>query len=487
MTINFWMGQTVIQPRLQSSPPQQAGPAFLQSIVPTGVSNVQSLGFLILIAFVFMIFSRVFDMHFTSFHIPGVSERIMAVVVILSGSFWRPFNTAIGKRLLWFTAWMVLGVPFSVWRSDSLSILTSSWWPCLIVFMAVAGLIEDYTQYRRIAFTMAFAILVLSILCLRYGNMDTGRLWMANRSRFANPNEMAQAMLIGIPFWLAMCKRSSALPSKLATGAVLLLMVYIIAKTGSRGALISFAALYLAMLIHASTIGKAGLLLAASLSICAALAFLPSNLKDRYKTLFSEDKPEIEDVAEDQLLVSAVSSTASREHLLRQSLILTATHPIFGVGVGQFMVAENALAVSQGQRRGSWLGTHNTYMQVASETGLPGAFLFISMLLISLRMTHSLYTSTRNEPELKEISSQAEALFFSLICLATTDMFIHVPYTMLLPVLGGMGISLEYTSRPMIAEVRRRKAEAALPVATVRQVSPGPVPVARPADLLPST
>jgi O-antigen ligase len=307
---------------------------------------------------------------------------------------------------------------------------------------------------------------------------------MANNSRFANPNEMAQAMLLGIPFWLAISKRSSSPMVKLLSGCVLLLMVYIIAKTGSRGALVSFGVLYLVLLYHASAIGRAGLLLAGSLFLCAAIAFLPSALKDRYKTIFSEDKPEVEEAGEEGLLVSAVSSTETREHLLRQSLILTATHPIFGVGAGQFTVGEDALAKSQGKRTGSWVGTHNTYMEWASETGVMGVFLFVSALFLSLKTTHSLFKATRDHPELKEISTQAEALFLSLICLAVTDMFIHVPYTMLLPVLAGMTISLEYTTRPLLAEARRRKAAAVMPAATVSPVFPGRVPSAGAAGLL---
>jgi len=346
------------------------------------------------------------------------------------------------------------------------------WWPCIVVFIAVAGLIEDYQQYRRIAWTMAIAIFVLSLFCLRYGTMESGRLFMANNSRFSNPNEMAQGLLIGIPFWLAIFKRTSSPVHKLLAAIVVLVMVYIIAKTGSRGALISFAVLYLVMLHHASAIGKAGLLLVASLSVCAALAFLPSTLKDRYKTLFSEDRPEIENVGEAAMLDSAVSSTESRQHLLRQSLILTATHPIFGVGVGQFPVAENTLAISQGQRRGSWLGTHNAYTQLASETGLPGLFLFVSILSMSLKLTQSLYHATKDLPELREISTQAETLFLSLVCLAITDVFIHAAYTMLLPVLAGMSLSLEYTTRSVIARAERGKIAAPIPATTARQGVP---------------
>lgn len=435
---------------------------------------MQGMGFTVLTAFVFMIFSRIFDMHFSSLHIPGISERIMTVVLILSGTFLRPFQTVIGKRLLAFTVWMVLGVPFSVWRSNSLIFLATQWWACLVVFVAVAGLIENFQQYRRIAWTVAISLFVLSLFCMHYGSMETGRLFMANRSRFSNPNEMAQAMLIGIPFWLAISKRASSPIRTLLAASVVLVMMYIIAKTGSRGALISFAVLYLVVLHHASIIGKAALLLLASLSLCAALAFLPSTLKDRYRTLFSEDKPEIEEVGEDTLLGSAVTSTASREQLLRQSLILTATHPIFGVGVGQFPVAENTLAISQGKRRGSWLGTHNAYTQLTSETGLPGMFLFVSVLFLSLKLTRSLYNATKDHAELTEISTHAEALFLALICLAITNVFIHAAYTMLLPVLAGMSISLEYTARPLLAQAHRRK--AIVPASTVRQRFAGRIP-----------
>jgi O-antigen ligase len=449
-----------------------------QAAMSSGVSSVQGLGFGVLLCFLFMIFSRIFDMYLSSLHIPGISERVMVVMILVSGSFWRPFQTTIGKRFLWLSAWMAIGVPFSAWRGDSFSILTHQWWAAMIVFVAVAGLITDLQQYRRSALVLAVALFALSVFCLHFGSMEGGRLFMANRSRFANPNEMAQAMLIGIPFWLAISKRASSPIIKILAGCVLLLMSYIIAKTGSRGALISFAVLYLVLLYHATAIGKAGLLLSGSLLLCVAIAFLPSALKDRYRTIFSEDKPEVEEAGEEGLLLSAVSSTESREHLFRQSLILTATHPIFGVGLGQFAVAENALAISQGRKKGSWLGTHNSYMQVSSETGVLGAFLFISILFLTLKTTHSLYKRTKDHFELREISTQAEALFLSVICLAITDLSIHAAYTMLLPVLAGMTISLEYTTRPILAEIQRRKAAVPMPAPAVRQVFPGRVPSA---------
>ena len=473
------MGQTATQPLGYRIAPRPA--VNWEAAVPHGVTNVQGIGFAILLCFLFMIFSRTFDLFLVGFHIPGIAERLMAVVVIVSGSYWRAFQNSIGKRLLWFTGWMVLGVPFSVWRSGSLFVLTGSWWPSILVFAAVAGLTLDFQQYQRSVLVVGLAILILSLFCLHYGNQESGRLYMGDRSRFANPNEMAQALLIGIPFWIALGKRTSSPITKLFVAVVLLLMVYIISKTGSRGALISFAVLYLVLIYHASVIGKAGLLLAGSLSLCAAIALLPSTLKDRYKTLFSQDKPEIQEPYEDYMLVSAESSTESREHLFHQSLILAAKHPIFGVGVEQFSVAEDALAHAQGKRKGSWMGTHNTYMQVACETGVPGLFFFLSVLLLSLKKTHGLYTSTKDRPDLKDISAQAEALFLSLLCLAITDIFIHTAYTMLLPVLAGMTVALDLTTCPLLARAQRRQA-VKMPASVVRQVVPAREPGASAAE-----
>jgi len=453
-----------------------------ETTIPHGVSTIQRLGFIILLGFLFMIFSRIFDLYLAGLHIPGIAERVMVVVLLVSGSYWLPFQSAIGKRLLCFTAWMVVGVPFSVWRRGSLALLTGQWWASVLVFVAAAGLILDFRQYRRATLVMALAIFCLSLFCLHYGSQQSGRLWMGDRSRFANPNEMAQAVLIGIPFWIAVAKRSASPIGKLLAACVLLLMVYLISKTGSRGALISFAALYLVLLYHASAAGKAGLLLAGSLSLCAALAFLPSSLKDRYKTLFSQDRPEVQEPSEDYMLVSAASSTESREHLFHQSLILTARHPIFGVGVEQFSVAENDLAISQGKRKGSWIGTHNTYMQVACETGIPGLLFFLSVLLLSLKKTYVLYASTKNRPELRELSTQAEALFLALVCLSITDIFIHTAYTMLLPLLAGMAVALEHTSRPLLAQAPTTQAAIRLPAAVVKQVFPHRAPAGPPGD-----
>jgi O-antigen ligase len=64
----------------------------------------------------------------------------------------------------------------------------------------------------------------------------------------------------------------------------------------------------------------------------------------------------------------------AREQLLKDSLIITAKHPLLGIGPGNFP------SYTQ-----TWRVVHNTYAELGAETGLPGLFLFVLLLGLTLR------------------------------------------------------------------------------------------------------
>jgi O-antigen ligase len=72
----------------------------------------------------------------------------------------------------------------------------------------------------------------------------------------------------------------------------------------------------------------------------------------------------------------AAGSAELRKQLLIRSLELTAEHPLFGVGPGEFIDAEAAEAGDEG-RRGMWHYSHNLYTELSSETGIAGLVLFV--------------------------------------------------------------------------------------------------------------
>ncbi len=405
-----------------------------------------------------MSFSRVFDVKLSFLHIPGISFRLMALFLLLSGAFVAAFRDRIGKYVLAFTMFFMISIPLGVWRSGSIEVFTTQWLTGLIVFVATAALIPGVPEYVRAARTMAYATVVLAAICILFGTSDSGRLFL-DEGRFSNPNEMAQALLMGMPFLWAVLSNSSSRFFKLAASGGLMLMLYVISRTGSRGALVSLVVIGTMMFVRASLAGKVKVLVSVLVLLSAAVLILPENLKVRYMTFFSTD-PDAENNQEvDQtMLVSAVASANSREDMFKRSLVVTLHHPLLGVGPGNFPVEEDRMAKAEGKRRGAWLGTHNTFTEVSSECGIPAFLFYCAIVVASFRKTYSLYRRTRNLPQFKEINSHALALNYSLIAFVVTGLFVHAAYTALLPVLAGLTISLVRSAEPVIAGVSERSA-----------------------------
>ncbi|HWB82798.1 MAG TPA: O-antigen ligase family protein [Bryobacteraceae bacterium] len=396
-----------------------------------------------------MIFSRVFDVKFYSLHLPGISYRLLAAFLILTGTFLNAFRSWIGKCVLGFTAFLLLSIPFSVWHSGSLNVLFESWLLALTVYMSVAALITDYNQYRRTVHTLAFATLVLTLICLKMGSMESGRLYL-EQGRFANPNEMAQALLIGLPFWWAILAGSRSIAGKLFAAGVMGMILLTIGKTGSRGALIAISVTLVFLFLRASMMGKLQLLVTIGLLFSAAVVLLPGSLMQRYQTFFSDSDDTVTTANEGEMMEDAVSSAESRKQMLIESLILTAKHPIVGVGVGMFAVAEDAMARAEGKRHGAWLGTHNSYTEVSSECGIPAALFYLAVLGLSLKSSYSIYRATKRRPELAKVSLDAVALHYSVLAFGITAFFVHAAYTSLLPALAGLAVALVRTTKPLL-------------------------------------
>jgi hypothetical protein len=440
-------------------------------LVQAETTVLQRLSFAILIAFLFMIFSRVFDIHLTWLHLPGISYRLVGIFLLISGTFVTAFRDRIGICLLGFTACFLAAILFSIWHRGSVEILTDQWLVGFVAFVATASLISDFRQYVLSAKTIALAILVLTATCLALGNMDTGRLFM-EQGRFSNPNEMAQALLLGMPFWWALYSNFRSLAAKLLGLASLALMLHVISKTGSRGALISLLVIAGLAFFRAAALDKMKLLVSAGVLLTLALLTLPAGLRVRYQTFFNLDEPEAAAAdgppADPGMLQSAVASTYSRKAMLVRSLLVTLKHPLLGVGPGNFMVAENDMAKAEGKRQGAWVGTHNSFTQVSSECGIPAFLLYCGIVALSFRKTMGLYRRTKQNPQFKEIGAHALALNYALITFVVTGLFVHAAYTSLLPVLAGLTVSLVRGAEPLLSKQAQLRAPASPPPAWTR-------------------
>jgi hypothetical protein len=76
--------------------------------------------------------------------------------------------------------------------------------------------------------------------------------------------------------------------------------------------------------------------------------------------------------------VSPAAATSFRMEMARAALHLTASHPIFGVGLGRFY-ALSALFASTREN------AHNNFLQILAELGVPGLVLFCALLALAIR------------------------------------------------------------------------------------------------------
>lgn len=421
---------------------------------PGGISGFQQLGFTILVLYLFLIYSRVFDVKFAFLHIPGISYRVILVMVVLSQAFLRALKSDIGKALLAFTIWFMVSIPTSLWKGGSTQLLVSGWLPAFVIFLATAGLIGNYDQCRRAVNAVAYGLLVLTGIAIFWGSTETGRLFLP-QGKFSNPNEMAQALLLGLSLWLLMYLNAKSGLGKSFAAGVMLLMLFTISKTGSRGALIAFGTLGLSVFLRSSAAGKMRLVLGVAVLLVLIVGTMPKKLLNRYRTL-GDDQEEISASSEDAAFeTSAVNSTAARKELLRKSIKYTFQHPLFGVGPGMFVVAEDADAIKAGRRHGTWQGTHNSYTQVSSELGIPALIFYVMTMVFALKKTHKIYGRTREDPRLTDIANIALGLNYALIVFAVTILFDYIAYSSMLSVFGGLSAALAATYE---AEIARRTA-----------------------------
>jgi len=176
-----------------------------------------------------------------------------------------------------------------------------------------------------------------------------------------------------------------------------------IARSASRMALVLFV-IGLIMFLYRASMKERALVLASVIVMTAMVVpLLPETTINRFTTFF---KPATESFEAQE----AAASAEVRWELLQRSIVLTALHPVFGVGPGQFEVAEDLLAKSEGKARGIWFYTHNAYTQTSSEAGIPALILYIMALVTANRGLADL----RKRGPTPEIQEMAKAMRLSL-------------------------------------------------------------------------
>src|SRR5262249_763955 len=155
--------------------------------LPGGISGFQRFGYALLVLYIFLSYSRIFDVKFYWLHIPGISYRVIFAMMILSRAFLPAGKHTIGRAMYFFTFWFLCCIPFSCWRGGSWILLRDAWILSFVMFLATSGLIVTFDQCKKAINALAYGLSVLAIIAALWGSTEeTGRLFLPN-GKFSNP------------------------------------------------------------------------------------------------------------------------------------------------------------------------------------------------------------------------------------------------------------------------------------------------------------
>ena len=274
-----------------------------------------------------------------------------------------------------YLAAVVVSIPFALWQGGA--------------FVALRGLVPPVLLYSAFALCrprrdvldrMAFWYLLVNLLFAAnlqvFGRVFGGRL--QSTIGFYDSNDFASVMAVALPFGLAILTRASGW--RRTTGALLAVAVLImgIVASGSRGGTLAMAAGALVFL--AGHRGGKGLVLVVLMAFAAAITWFtaPPTFKTRMLSLAHLEND------------YNTTDELGRKAVWRRGRQYIREHPMFGVGAGNFEIAEGQYNEEVG-RTGKWSAPHNAYLQAFAELGIGGGLIFLAMLLTAAGIARQMW------------------------------------------------------------------------------------------------
>jgi len=421
-------------------------------------------------------YSRFFEWQLWYLHVPLVTSSIALLGAAMEGKLLSTLGSKIGVCMAALTALYAVNVALSSWKAGSFQTFTQDWLKSVTAFLIAGALVTNVRHCRTALNSIGFGSGMGAVLVNWKGHIAGGRLVMGTGS-FANSNEIAFDVLLGLPFLtLILLDGKSGKLKRLLAFCLICNSVFTLLRTGSRTGIIGFAVLCFLLFLRAPIAGKAGMAFVAMVFLASVMTVFPNSLKERYLSIIlgSDVKGMAQNNAEARQMDEAVSSSAARRQLMINAVKVSIAHPIFGVGIGQFGTYMSGVEMLEGRHSG-WQGTHNTYLQISSEAGTPALIIFLIMMWLSFKGLRRLYKRADliAAPESREIANMAFALDASLVAYAVCVFFDYVAYSATLPVLAGFTIALVQIGKTSLDALERgTNAATQVQLVTLAPVNP---------------
>ena len=390
--------------------------------------------------FTLLLYARPNDLIPALGNFPLVKLLAIGVMLIYIGSK----SAAAAKMSIWtremtmLLAIAMLGLlmmPFAASPRASLDALTDNFLKTVIIFILMVNLIDT----RRRIYSMWKLVVVcgvwLGIAAIRSyakGEFTAQGLRIEGLvgGMFGNPNDLATALDLVLPFaiLLTISSRGLARLFYLGCAAVLTIGVLVTLSRGGFLGLIMSSGVLLWKLGRGSRLKTA---LGAAL-ICGILfAVMPGGYGGRIATILNNDQDQ-------------TGSAQMRRELMERAAQVAISHPIIGVGMGNFFIYSIHDKAA-----------HNAYLEIAAELGVFGLLAYLIVILSPLRSLYriekqTLARLTKSEKELYWLSVSIQA---SLIAYMVCSFFSSIQYLWYLYYTAAYAVALRQIHYAERAEV----------------------------------
>ena len=360
----------------------------------------------------------------------------VAYLSLLKAATWRAVtDSKLYRSWLIFSVLLAIGVPFSLWPGGSYGIVLPFIKDNFLCIPLIGGLFGTWARMRRLLIALGWAgVIVVLLSTIR--NYDVGgRLAVDFTGSVGNPNDIAAHIIFVIPFMLfAGFSQHTKILFKLVLLGSIPICLYVMLRTGSRGAFIGLAAGLLFTVVTGSSKVKLTFVAVVPVLAIAIFALLPRADFDRLFTFSNDATANHEE---------AVASYEARQNLLKNSISATLHNPIFGVGAGQFGSYEGNLAIAEGHPHNNWQETHNSFTEISSENGIPALCCMVYAIVGTFLLFFRVYKQAREHPQLNDLATAAFLLATGMISFCVSAFFLNFGYKVYFVVLTGLAIALQ--------------------------------------------
>jgi O-antigen ligase len=376
-------------------------------------------------------------------YLSTASLLLLPLLWLFSRNRFRGMLHNTGRWWLLFLICMLVDVPFSAWRTGSIDLLVNYLPRSFSMFFFFTAFLVTVKRCRTIVLVNIVASTIVLLSCVKYGSYAAdGRFMLPDSLFFTNSNDLALQLLLGITTFVFLFYRPGLLKKLFAAIAITASLMFML-RTGSRGTML--AAIAYAIMLFIFSQQKVFLVAIGMIAMVVGLATLPGEAFRRLTLLGFDDS------VESGIDVSAVESGMQRKQLVKMSIQKTLTHPLFGVGPGQFAVSVTGDAAKKGQWS-AWLGTHNSYTQVSSECGIPAFVAYCAVIILCFRLNYRMYRAARYNSAHSDIAALSLTLFSGTFVYSIATLFFHMAYTSNLPTLSGLTVALYLIAKPLLAQ-----------------------------------